>query len=79
MVHQHFLLVDTLTVAENVVLGLERRPLLGVLPADAERRVAELSRRCTCAWTRTRRVAGLSWASSSASRSSRCSIAARAC
>src|SRR4030095_10313990 len=27
MVQQHFLLVDTLTVAENVVLGLERRPL----------------------------------------------------
>jgi len=46
MVHQHFLLVDTLTVAENVVLGLERRPLIGNFsPADAERAVAELSRR----------------------------------
>ena len=46
MVHQHFLLVDTLTVAENVVLGLERRPIFGNFsPADAEREVAELSRR----------------------------------
>jgi simple sugar transport system ATP-binding protein len=46
MVHQHFLLVDTLTVAENVVLGLERRPLFGMFsPADAEHSVAELSRR----------------------------------
>jgi ABC-type uncharacterized transport system ATPase subunit len=46
MVHQHFLLVDTLTVAENVVLGLERRPLFGSFsPADAEHAVAELSRR----------------------------------
>jgi len=46
MVHQHFLLVDTLTVAENVVLGLERRPLLASFsPADAEHAVAELSRR----------------------------------
>src|SRR5262245_30953642 len=45
MVHQHFLLVDTLTVAENVVLGLEKRPLFGSFsPADAERSVAELSR-----------------------------------
>ena len=46
MVHQHFLLVDTLTVAENVVLGLERRPLFGSFsPVDAEHAVAELSRR----------------------------------
>ncbi|HKQ57807.1 MAG TPA: ATP-binding cassette domain-containing protein, partial [Candidatus Eisenbacteria bacterium] len=29
MVHQHFMLVDTLTVAENVVLGLEPRGRLG--------------------------------------------------
>src|SRR5579871_1617261 len=28
MVHQHFLLVDTLTVLENVVLGAEAGPLL---------------------------------------------------
>ena len=60
MVHQHFLLVDTLTVAENVVLGLERRPLFGMFsPADAERAVAELSRRYLMVNPRAR-VAGLS-------------------
>src|SRR2546423_9849670 len=26
MVHQHFMLVDTMTVAENIVLGAEPRP-----------------------------------------------------
>jgi len=44
MVHQHFMLVDTLTVAENVVLGLEpTRGHLLVDAAAARRRVAELS------------------------------------
>ncbi len=46
MVHQHFMLVDTLTVAENVVLGREPRGPLGVLDrAAAERAVAELAER----------------------------------
>ncbi len=46
MVHQHFLLVDTLTVAENVVLGREPRGALGSFaPATAERQVAELAAR----------------------------------
>ncbi|HEY6195320.1 MAG TPA: ATP-binding cassette domain-containing protein, partial [Candidatus Eisenbacteria bacterium] len=46
MVHQHFLLVDTLTVAENVVLGREPREALGAFaPARAERVVAWLSER----------------------------------
>jgi simple sugar transport system ATP-binding protein len=45
MVHQHFMLVPTLTVAENVVLGREptRRGLLD--RAEAERQVEEVSRR----------------------------------
>ncbi len=44
MVHQHFLLVDTLTVAENVVLGREPRAALGAFaPARAERLVAEFA------------------------------------
>src|SRR5689334_359233 len=45
MVHQHFMLVPTLTVAENVVLGAEptRGPLLD--HRQAERAIAELSRR----------------------------------
>ena len=38
MVHQHFMLVDTFTVLENVVLGAERGPLLrqSLGPARAE-------------------------------------------
>src|SRR5436190_4612673 len=45
MVHQHFMLVPTLTVAENVVLGAEptRGPLLD--HRAAEREIAQLSRR----------------------------------
>ncbi len=43
MVHQHFMLVDNLTVTENVVLGLEskRGPLLDLKPAEAK--IIELS------------------------------------
>src|SRR5262249_8165355 len=43
MVHQHFLLVQNLTVAENVVLGIRGGPLLRL--RDAERAVAELAER----------------------------------
>jgi len=44
MVHQHFMLIDRLTVAENLVLGMEPRGRLGVLrPGRAERAVRELS------------------------------------
>ena len=46
MVHQHFMLVDSLTVAENVVLGVEPRERFGAFaPASAERVVRELSER----------------------------------
>ena len=46
MVHQHFMLVGALTVAENVTLGLEPRgPLGGYRRGAAERAVAELSAR----------------------------------
>lgn len=41
MVHQHFMLVDTLTVAENVALGLPSRPVLA-LP-QVEERIHSLS------------------------------------
>ncbi|SIR02726.1 nucleoside ABC transporter ATP-binding protein [Haladaptatus litoreus] len=47
MIHQHFMLVDTLTIAENVVLGNEPRKW-GGLAMDrnrAEREVRELSER----------------------------------
>jgi simple sugar transport system ATP-binding protein len=46
MVHQHFMLVDTLTVAENVTLAREPAGRLGVLRrAEAERAVAALAER----------------------------------
>ena len=45
MVHQHFMLVPTLTAAENVVLGREPRRGPFVDGARAEREMAELSQR----------------------------------
>ena len=46
MVHQHFMLVDTLTVAENIVLGQEPQRGLGRFDhARAEREVAALGER----------------------------------
>ena len=49
MVHQHFKLVDTFTIAENIVLGIEpQERKLGVLPwvniARANREISELSK-----------------------------------
>jgi ABC-type uncharacterized transport system ATPase subunit len=45
MVHQHFMLIPVMTVAENIILG--REPRRGVLldVKEAEARVAEISRR----------------------------------
>ena len=46
MVHQHFMLVPVLTVAENVMLGRERTRMLGLLDRRRARQdVLELSRR----------------------------------
>jgi simple sugar transport system ATP-binding protein len=45
MVHQHFMLVPTLTVAENVVLGRELTRGIQLDRARAEAEVADLSRR----------------------------------
>jgi len=46
MVHQHFMLVGPMSVAENVTLGREPHGFLGAYsPAAAERAVAELSER----------------------------------
>jgi simple sugar transport system ATP-binding protein len=60
MVHQHFMLVPPLTVAENIVLGEEitRGPLLD--RAEAEQRVRELSERYGLAVGPGARVADLS-------------------
>jgi ABC-type uncharacterized transport system ATPase subunit len=45
MVHQHFMLIPPLTVAENVILGLKHsaNPLLDL--EDAQRKISELSER----------------------------------
>ncbi|MCP3031254.1 ABC transporter ATP-binding protein [Halobacillus sp. A1] len=45
MVHQHFMLVDTFTVTENIVLGSEPRKGLSVDIRKAEKEVAELSKK----------------------------------
>ena len=43
MVHQHFMLIPVMTVAENIVLGMEPRDGLLLDERGAERRVQELS------------------------------------
>jgi simple sugar transport system ATP-binding protein len=46
MVHQHFMLVETLTVTENIVLGAEPVSRVGIIARDrARERVVELSER----------------------------------
>jgi ABC-type uncharacterized transport system ATPase subunit len=60
MVHQHFMLVPTLTVAENVVLGRELTKGGQLDRARAEREVAELSRRTGLAVRPERLVSDLS-------------------
>src|SRR4051794_20468813 len=44
MVHQHFMLIDTFTVLENLVLGAEGGPLLAGGLAAARAELARLSR-----------------------------------
>ncbi|MEP6620466.1 MAG: ABC transporter ATP-binding protein [bacterium] len=60
MVHQHFMLVPTLTVAENVVLGCELTHGLALDKAGAERAVHDLSVRTGLAVPANRLVADLS-------------------
>src|SRR6476469_533663 len=60
MVHQHFMLVPTLTVAENVVLGQEITSGLVLDRAAAERAVRELSERTGLVVPPDRLVADLS-------------------
>ena len=44
MIHQHFMLVETFTAVENVMLGAEGSPLLGPAGRRARRMLAELER-----------------------------------
>ncbi|MCC6316523.1 MAG: ABC transporter ATP-binding protein [Gemmatimonadaceae bacterium] len=60
MVHQHFMLVPTLTVAENLVLGEEPRRGLQLDREGAERAVRSLCERTGLVVDPTRRVADLS-------------------
>jgi ABC-type uncharacterized transport system ATPase subunit len=43
MVHQHFMLVDTMTVAENIVLGAETGSAVNLDLDEANKRIASLS------------------------------------
>ena len=49
MVHQHFMLIPVMTVAENIVLGVEPRRNLLLDERTAERRVRDLSERFSLA------------------------------
>ncbi len=49
MVHQHFMLIPVMTVAENIVLGVEPRNGLLLDERTAEKRVRELSERFSLA------------------------------
>ncbi|HEX2780382.1 MAG TPA: ABC transporter ATP-binding protein [Gemmatimonadaceae bacterium] len=60
MVHQHFMLVPPLTVAENVVLGREPKQGVQLDHRSAERAVNELAMRSGLAVPATSRVADLS-------------------
>lgn len=46
MVHQHFMLIDTFTVTQNIMLGMEESKGLGILDLDkATKKVEELSKK----------------------------------
>jgi ABC-type uncharacterized transport system ATPase subunit len=60
MVHQHFMLIPGLTVAENIVLGREPRRGLRLDLARAEREIRELSTRYGLTVDPRRRVSELS-------------------
>ena len=78
MVHQHFTLVPSQTVTENVLLGLKTPRFLLRPEALGGGDRARWPSSSGCGWIRARRSGSCRWASSSASRSSRCSIAAPA-
>jgi simple sugar transport system ATP-binding protein len=58
MVYQHFMLIDALTVAENVIMGQSKRTWLS--PQKAVRQVADLARRYGLAIDSAKRVSALS-------------------
>jgi simple sugar transport system ATP-binding protein len=60
MVHQHFMLVDTFTVLENLVLGAEGGPLLAGALAAARAELARLAREYGLSVNPDARIADLS-------------------
>ena len=80
MVHQHFMLIPVMTVAENVVLASEPRKGALLDRDAAEQRVRELSERFGLVVDpRARTWRTSASASSSASRSCACCTAAPTC
>ena len=77
MVHQHFMLVDVFTVAENLILGRENATAGVLNMRQARQTVRKLSERTGWRWTPTRWSRTCRSASSSGWRSSRRSPAAR--
>jgi ABC-type uncharacterized transport system ATPase subunit len=75
MVHQHFMLVSTQSVTENILLGLKQPRFFMNLPRH-ERKILELEEQLACASTPKPKSGSFLWASSSASRFSRRSTAA---
>ncbi len=76
MVHQHFMLVSSQSVAENIILGLRHVSFILNTDEIEARRPPHRAHSTVCRSTRTPRCSGSRWANSSASRSSSCSIAA---
>ncbi|MCP3762048.1 ABC transporter ATP-binding protein [Domibacillus sp. A3M-37] len=60
MVHQHFMLVDTFTVTENIVLGNEPKKFGTVNMKQAEQKVRELSEQYGLAVDPTAKIADIS-------------------
>jgi ABC-type uncharacterized transport system ATPase subunit len=60
MVHQHFMLVDTMTVAENIVLGAEPGTPFALDLQEAERQIAKLSQEFKLSVDSRARIADLS-------------------
>ena len=79
MVHQHFMLIQPFSVAENIVLGSRspREPLLELAPAS--RKLSGYRRLMGWRWTRPPRSGSSPWACSSGWRSSKPCIAERTC
>nr|WP_239587202.1 ABC transporter ATP-binding protein [Bacillus ectoiniformans] len=60
MVHQHFMLVDTFTVTENIILGMEPKSGGKIDIAKAEKEVKELSERYGLSVDPTAKIADIS-------------------